>query len=154
MDSIHQVSSVLEAYDVIKTDALATRRENQSLRNDQDAAYKRSLEVDREKMAQKKLQQEIPTEILRQHTTQEDDPELARLLTRLSLTIPREPEAGSKSSVVLSVQFLGKQRVNRRFALTDSVQVNLSIIPCQHVLRRMSTTFLASTLSSIQTALS
>lgn len=102
---------------------------SQLLREEQDAAYERSLMADAQKEAERaeaeeRARREGEAEERAQARLQAAAAERARVLQQIQARIPPEPvEGGAAESFKLSLQLPSGQRVQRRFRPADPVSV-------------------------------
>ncbi len=123
------------------------KSEDQLIREDQDAAYRRSLEADRKKLAEKKAKEEQQTiEQERLKRLEEERIERARTkevkLAEIKASLPDEPSSTSSSIVTVSVQLVGGPRATRKFSPSNKISaiysftaVQFNILPEEFTLR-------------------
>jgi len=100
----------------------------QLLREDQDLAYRMSLEADRVKAAERqKIAEEgrLKLKLANQREAENSKLLQERLdnLAKLKQELQPEPEIMGGNVVALSIQFTGKKRVVRRFSMNSLIQV-------------------------------
>lgn len=105
----------------------AEQQARQSLRNEQETAYERSLAADREKV---RLRKEAESKKAREEQKSRDREQWRRW--RAS-TLADEPPAEDKSSARLSIRLTDGQRVVRRFAPSTTMEELFAFVECQGV---------------------
>lgn len=116
--ALREVKSVFNARRQLEEENTAIRTQTQILREEQDLAYKQSLEADRRKAEQKRLEEETIQKEL-------EERELFEVLEKSkieTIQLVEEPEPSNPDAVVLSIQLVDGTRVNRRFLKSHRIQ--------------------------------
>ncbi|GAA57478.1 FAS-associated factor 2, partial [Clonorchis sinensis] len=129
IDLIQQLTSIFEEHQGATIAARLDRREREAaarIREEQDLAYKQSLERDRAKLAAREEQQRnAALEAAEQARLRrrQDALKQARVnrRKRWRVCLPPEPEQNSPSTVQLSVKLPNGRRVHRTFRVNDSI---------------------------------
>ncbi|TGZ57594.1 hypothetical protein CRM22_009913 [Opisthorchis felineus] len=131
IDLIQQLTSIFEEHQGATIAARLDRREREAaarIREEQDLAYKQSLERDRAKLAAREEEQRnAALEAAEQARLRRRQDALKRARanrrTRWRVCLPPEPEQNSPSTVQLSVKLPNGRRVHRTFRVNDSVKI-------------------------------
>lgn len=131
-----------ETLDTVRAARTAQNFER-SLREEQESAYERSLRADREKARLKREAEEKAAEEERRLRLEQEEAELLaskKLAWRKwrAARVRAEPKAGAKDTVRIAVkmsEFLGAERVMRRFKSDDPLEELYAFVECYEFLR-------------------
>ncbi|XP_058056947.1 FAS-associated factor 2 [Anopheles bellator] len=107
----------------------------QTLRQQQDEAYERSLQADQEKQRRKQLEQEEARRIqeaieAERQAEQQRKEDIERLKLELADQVPSEPEAAAQDTISIVFKLPSGLRLERRFHNTDTMTDIYNFIFC------------------------
>uniref|UniRef100_A0A182W7G8 UBX domain-containing protein n=1 Tax=Anopheles minimus TaxID=112268 RepID=A0A182W7G8_9DIPT len=107
----------------------------QTLRQQQDEAYQRSLQADQEKQRRKQQEREEAMRIqaaieAEQQAEQQRKDDIERLKLDLAEQVPSEPEAGAPDTISIVFKLPSGLRLERRFRNTNTMQDIYNFIFC------------------------